>query len=64
VLGASTALREQLGVSARAAEKVAFDAALGEANESLEDNTFERAWAIGLEMQRSEAVAFATEPPR
>jgi predicted ATPase/class 3 adenylate cyclase len=61
LLGASTALREQLGVSARAAEMVAFDAALSEARESLAEHAFEQAWAIGLQTPRVEAVALVSE---
>jgi non-specific serine/threonine protein kinase len=59
LLGATTTLRQQVGVSARLAEQVIFDEALDTARKNVTPDSFKDAWAEGTRMTRDQAVQHA-----
>jgi non-specific serine/threonine protein kinase len=59
LLGATTTLRQQVGVSARLAEQVVFDEALDTARKNVTPDSFKDAWAEGTRMTRDQAVQHA-----
>ncbi|MEN8239988.1 MAG: hypothetical protein ABFR53_12410, partial [Actinomycetota bacterium] len=61
LLGATTALRHSLGVSARLAEQISFDEARSLSEDALSKEEFGAAWGLGAQMTRKQAVAFAKQ---
>jgi non-specific serine/threonine protein kinase len=59
LLGATTTLRQHIGVCARLAEQLAFDEALDTARKNLTPEGFKDAWAEGTRMTRDQAVQHA-----
>jgi hypothetical protein len=59
LLGATTSLRQHVGVSARPVEQVFFDEALDTARKNLTPDRFKDAWAEGTRMTRDQAVQHA-----
>ncbi|UCD23550.1 MAG: TIR domain-containing protein [Gemmatimonadota bacterium] len=59
LLGATTTLRERVGVSATLVEQFRFDRALDTARKNLTPNSFKDAWAEGIGMTRDQAVEHA-----
>jgi hypothetical protein len=59
LLGATTTLRQQVGVSARLAEQIVVDEALKTARKNLTPDRFKDAWAEGIRMTRDQAVQHA-----
>jgi tetratricopeptide (TPR) repeat protein len=59
LLGATTTLRQHLGVSARLMEQLIFDEALDAARKNVATDRFEGAWAEGTCMTRDQAVQHA-----
>jgi len=59
LLGATTTLRQHLGVSARLMEQLIFDEALDAARKNVATDSFEGAWAEGTRMTRDQAVQHA-----
>ncbi len=64
LLGATSALRERVGVPARPVEQAVVDDTLQRAKAEVDDGVFEAAWAAGRAMQTIEAVALANEVTR
>jgi tetratricopeptide (TPR) repeat protein len=56
LLGATTALRQHLGVPAMLAEQFMFDKTLDTARKNLTPDSFKDAWAEGTRMTRDQAV--------
>ena len=59
LLGATTTLRQQVGVSATLVEQVFFDEALETARKNLTPESFNDAWGEGTRMTREQAVQHA-----
>jgi non-specific serine/threonine protein kinase len=59
LLGASTTLRQQVGVSATLVEQIVVDEALKTARKNLTPDRFKDAWAEGTRMTREQAVQHA-----
>jgi len=59
LLGATTTLRQHVGVSARLLEQVLFDEILDTARKNLTPDRFKDAWAEGTRMTREQAVQHA-----
>jgi tetratricopeptide (TPR) repeat protein len=59
LLGATTTLRQHLGVAAMLAEQFMFDRALDSARKNLTPDSFKDAWAEGSRMTRDQAVQHA-----
>jgi non-specific serine/threonine protein kinase len=59
LLGATTSLRQQVGVSARLVEQFFLDEALDTARKNLTPDRFKDAWAEGTRMTREQAVQHA-----
>jgi tetratricopeptide (TPR) repeat protein len=59
LLGATTTLRQHVGVSARLIEQVIFDEILDTARKNLTPDRFKDAWAEGTRMTRDQAVQHA-----
>jgi tetratricopeptide (TPR) repeat protein len=59
LLGATTSLKQHLGVSARLAEQIIVDEALTTARKNLTPDRFKDAWAEGTRMTRDQAIQHA-----
>jgi hypothetical protein len=59
LLGATTTLRQHIGVSARLAEQLVFGEVLDTARKNVTPDTFKDAWAEGSRMTRDQAVQHA-----
>jgi non-specific serine/threonine protein kinase len=59
LLGATTTLRQQVGVSASLGEQVIFDEALDAARKNVTPDRFKDAWTEGTRMTRDQAVQHA-----
>jgi hypothetical protein len=59
LLGATTTLRQHIGVSATLVERSFFDEALDTARKNLTPDSFKDAWAEGTRMTRDQAVQHA-----
>ncbi len=64
LLGATSALRERVGVPARPVEQAVVDDTLQRARGLVDEEVFESAWATGRAMQTGDAVAKANEVTR
>jgi hypothetical protein len=59
LLGATTTLRQHLGVPATLVEQVLFDEAVDTARKNVTPDSFKDAWAEGTRMTRDQAVQHA-----
>jgi len=59
LLGATTTLRQQVGVPATLSEQVVFDEVLDSARKNVTPDSFKDAWAEGSRMTRDQAVQHA-----